>query len=80
MRSSAAGFINLLIVWGVASAAGFVALAALMVMGDWTLLQGLFAAAVIFFVLGTVLSVAFLRPLPGPVRPGSAGFAHAESE
>ena len=78
MKSTAAGLINLLIVWGVASAAGFVAMAALMVMGDWTLLQALFAAAVIFFGLGTVLSVGFLRPLPGPVTPGSAGFAHEE--
>lgn len=78
MKSSAAGLINLLIVWGVASAAGFVAMAALMVMGDWTLLQGLFAAAVIFFALGTILSTAFLRPLPGPAKPGSAGFAHED--
>jgi predicted flap endonuclease-1-like 5' DNA nuclease len=77
---SAAAFINLLIVWGIASATGFVALAALMIMGDWTLLQGLFAAAIIFFVLGGLLSALFLKPLAGPVQPGSAGFAHAESD
>jgi predicted flap endonuclease-1-like 5' DNA nuclease len=76
---SAADFINLLIVWGIASAAGWVAMAALMILADWTVLQGLFAAAIIFFALGAALSFAFLRPLPGPVKPGATGFAHAES-
>jgi predicted flap endonuclease-1-like 5' DNA nuclease len=76
MKSTAAGFINLIIVWGIASATGFVVMAALMILGGWTLLQALFAAAVIFFALGAALSVAFLRPLPGPVSPGTAGFAH----
>lgn len=78
MKSTPAGLINLLIVWGVASAAGFFGMAALMVASDWTLLQALFAAAIIFFVLGTLLSIAFLKPLPGPTKPGSEGFAHAE--
>jgi predicted flap endonuclease-1-like 5' DNA nuclease len=73
MNSNFSALINLGIVWGIASAGGFVAMAALMVMGDWTLLQGLFAAAVIFFALGTLLSLMFLRPLPGPQVPGSAG-------
>jgi len=68
--NSPSGLINLLIVWGVASATGFFAMAALMVAGDWTLLQALFAAAVIFFVLGALLSVLFLKPLNGPVEPG----------
>ena len=76
MKSTAAGFINLIIVWGIASATGFVVMAALMILGGWTLLQALFAAAVIFFAMGAALSVAFLRPLPGPVSPGTAGFAH----
>jgi predicted flap endonuclease-1-like 5' DNA nuclease len=80
MKSTPDGLINLLIVWGIASATGFVAMAALMIMGDWTILQALFAAAVIFFLLGTVLSIAFLKPLPGPVRAGSAGYAHAETK
>jgi hypothetical protein len=61
--NSPSGLINLLIVWGVASAAGWLAMAALMIMDDWTVLQGLFAAAVIFFGLGAVLSFLFLRPL-----------------
>jgi hypothetical protein len=66
----------LLIVWGVASAAGWLAMAALMIMGDWTVLQGLFAAAVIFFGLGAVLSFLFLRPLSEPAE--AARMAHAE--
>lgn len=74
--NSPSGLINLLIVWGVASATGFTAMAALMILGDWTFLQALFAAGVIFFVLGTALSIAFLRPLPGPVEPGK--MAHAD--
>lgn len=75
--NSPSGLINLLIVWGVASATGFLAMAALMIAGDWTLLQALFAAAVIFFVLGSLLSVMFLRPMPGPVEPGK--MAHADA-
>ncbi len=75
--NSPSGLINLLIVWGVASATGFLAMAALMIAGDWTLLQALFAAAVIFFVLGSLLSIMFLRPLPGPVEPGK--MAHADA-
>ncbi|MDG4649092.1 NADH:ubiquinone oxidoreductase [Roseibacterium sp. SDUM158017] len=78
MNSNSGGLINVLIVWGVASAAGFVAMAVLMVLGDWTLVQGIFAAAVVFFVLGGVLSVGFLKPLPGPVRPGTAGYAYSD--
>jgi predicted flap endonuclease-1-like 5' DNA nuclease len=75
MNSTSSSLINLAIVWGVASATGFVAMAGLMILGDWTLLQALFAAAVIFFVLGSVLSWLFMKPLPGPVQAGSAGAA-----
>jgi predicted flap endonuclease-1-like 5' DNA nuclease len=74
--NSPSGLINLLIVWGVASAAGWLAMAALMIMDDWTVLQGLFAAAVIFFGLGAVLSFLFLRPLSEPAE--AARMAHAE--
>lgn len=73
MSSTSGGWINLLIVWGIASATGFVAMAALMMIGDWGLMQAIFAAAVIFLGLGIVLSVLFLNPLPGPQVPGSAG-------
>jgi hypothetical protein len=57
-----------LIVWGVASAAGWLAMAALMIMGDWTVLQGLFAAAVIFFGLGAVLSFCSSGHCPNLLR------------
>lgn len=80
MNGTSGGWINLLIVWAVASAVGFVAMAALMVLGDWRVMQALFAAAVIFLALGTLLSILFLNPLPGPQKPGSAGWdmgAHA---
>ncbi|NKX44339.1 NADH:ubiquinone oxidoreductase [Roseicyclus persicicus] len=75
MKSTSASLISLAIVWGVASAVGFVAMAMLMMLGDWTLLQALFAAAAVFFVLGSVLSLMFLAPLPGPQKPGTAGWA-----
>jgi predicted flap endonuclease-1-like 5' DNA nuclease len=78
MNSTSGGLINLAIVWGIASAAGFVAMAGLMILGDWTLMQALFAAAIIFFVLGSVLSWLFLKPLPGPVRAGSAAMPSAK--
>jgi len=74
MKSTSGTWINLAFVWGIASATGFAAMAALMLIGGWTVMQGLFAAAIIFFVLGGLLSFLFLKPLPGPVRPGSAGW------
>jgi hypothetical protein len=74
--NSLSALINLAIVWGVASATGFLAMAALMIAGDWTLLQALFAAAIIFFVFGTLLSFLFLKPVGGPVEPGK--MAHAD--
>lgn len=73
MRTTSGGLINLLIVWGIASATGFVAMAGLLVLGEWSLMQALFAAAVVFLGLGIVLSVLFLNPLPGPQVPGTAG-------
>ena len=73
MSSTSGGWINLLIVWGIASAVGFVSMAALMLVSDWSVMQALFAAAVIFLGLGIILSVLFLNPLPGPQVPGSAG-------
>jgi predicted flap endonuclease-1-like 5' DNA nuclease len=75
MKSKSAGIIDFGIAWGVASAVGFGGMAALMILGDWGLLQAIFAAAVIFFVVGAVLSLMFLKPLPGPVKPGTAGWA-----
>ena len=75
MKSNSAGIIEFGVAWAVASAVGFGGMAALMILGDWSLLQALFAAAVIFFVVGAVLSLMFLKPLPGPVKPGTAGWA-----
>ena len=75
MKSASGDLINFAIAWGVASAVGFGGMAALMILGDWTVLQAIFAAAVIFFVVGAVLSLMFLKPLPGPVKPGTAGWA-----
>lgn len=74
MNATPGGWINLLIVWAIASFTGVLAMAALMLMGDWGLMQALFAASVIFLVLGTLLSILFLNPLPGPQEPGSAGW------
>jgi predicted flap endonuclease-1-like 5' DNA nuclease len=74
MNSTSGGWINLLIVWAVASAVGFVAMTGLMLVAEWSLMQALFAAAVIFLALGTLLSVLFLSPLPGPQKPGTAGW------
>jgi NADH-quinone oxidoreductase subunit E len=72
MNSTSGGLINMAIVWGIASATGFVAMAGLMILGGWTLIQALFAAAVIFFVLGAILSWLFLKPLPGPASASGA--------
>lgn len=73
MNSTSGGLICAAVTWGVASLVGFFAMAALMALGGWTLLQGLFAAAVIFVVLGLFLSLTVCRALPGPVQPGTAG-------
>jgi predicted flap endonuclease-1-like 5' DNA nuclease len=74
MRSTYDTLINLAFVWGIASLTGFGVMAALMILGDWGIMQGLFAAAIIFFGLGSLLSFLFLKPLPGPQRPGTAGW------
>lgn len=80
MKSTSSGWINLLIVWAIASAVGFVSMAALIILGSWSLMQALFAAAVIFLALGVLLSVLFLNPLPGPQTPGTAGWDMAAGQ
>ena len=80
MSSNSGGLIGLLISLAVASAVGFFAMAALMVLGDWSLLQALFAAAVIFVVLGGLFAYVFSGPTTGPVEPGSAGMHAAARE
>ncbi len=52
--------------WGLAALAGFLAFVLLMVLGDWGFIQAVFAAAVIFAVLGLLLSWILCKPLPGP--------------
>ena len=77
MNSTSGGLINLAIVWGIASAAGFVAMAGLMILGDWTLLQALFAGGPSSFLRARVASVlavpqAAARPDSGR-RSGDTG-------
>lgn len=63
---------NLAFVWGIAVATGLAAMVVLMLIGGWSVIAGLVAAVIIALVLGALLSYLFLRPMPGPVRPGSA--------
>ena len=59
--------------WLVAALGGALALALLMLLGGWTFLQAAFAAAVIFFVAGALISWLICSPLPGPaVSPGAS--------
>jgi predicted flap endonuclease-1-like 5' DNA nuclease len=48
--------------WGMALVAAGIAVALLMVLGDWRLIQALFAAVVIFIILGAVMSWMFCKP------------------
>ena len=50
--------------WALAVGAAIVAAAALMVIGDWRLIQAIFAALVITFVVGPLLQWTLCRPLP----------------
>ena len=74
MNTTSAGWINLLLVWAMASMAGVLAMAALVMLGDRRVMQALFAVAVIFLALGLPLSILFPNPLPGPQRPRSPGW------
>ncbi|MCE8008831.1 hypothetical protein [Aestuariivita sp.] len=60
--------------WAVASLSGFLAAALLIVAADWTFLQSMFIAALIFFVAGALLSWLICKPLPpiGTVNPHGA--------
>ncbi|MBF9032191.1 hypothetical protein HKCCE3408_17460, partial [Rhodobacterales bacterium HKCCE3408] len=50
--------------WLIAGLVGVLAAAALIAVGSWTLLQGIFAGLVIAAVLGVVFAVVFCRELP----------------
>ena len=66
--------------WGVGLLAGVLALALLMILGDWRFIQGAFVGVLVFLIGGALLSWAFCRPLPGDAdasQPGSAAGASA---
>ena len=52
--------------WAVAVLAGLLGAVLLMLLGDWRLIQALFAAVVIIIILGALLSWIVCKPLPGP--------------
>ncbi|AHM02646.1 NADH-ubiquinone oxidoreductase chain E [Roseibacterium elongatum DSM 19469] len=71
------GLICLAVSWGVATLAGIVIMALLMVVGDWTLLQALYVGVIAIVVFGIVLAVTMCRPLPAPRQPGDLKAAPA---
>lgn len=63
--------------WAMGAAAGFVAFVMLMALGDWGFIQAVFGAAVVFVVLGGLLSWILCKPLP-PLGSVKAGLEEAE--
>ena len=63
--------------WAMGAAAGFVAFVMLMALGDWGFIQAVFGAAVVFVVLGGLLSWILCKPLP-PLGSVQAGLKEAE--
>ena len=63
--------------WAMGAAAGFVAFVMLMALGDWGFIQAVFGAAVVFVVLGGLLSWILCKPLP-PLGSVQAGLEEAE--
>ncbi|MCL4187341.1 MAG: NADH:ubiquinone oxidoreductase [Rhodobacteraceae bacterium] len=59
--------------WGIAALAGILAGVLLWLLGGWTAWQSIFAALFVAVVLGILFAWLFLRPLPAPAVPGSAG-------
>lgn len=55
--------------WLMAVGAGFVAIALLMVIGDWRLIQALFAFAVLTIILGALLQWLVCKPMAAPGAP-----------
>lgn len=53
--------------WGMAAFAAFLAFVLLLVLGDWRVIQAIFAAGVILIGVGLGMSWLFCTPLPGPV-------------
>jgi predicted flap endonuclease-1-like 5' DNA nuclease len=52
--------------WGLAVLAGALAFVLLMLVGDWTFIQAVFAAVVITIIVGALVSWIACKPLPGP--------------
>jgi NADH-quinone oxidoreductase subunit E len=60
--------------WGLALLAALLAAVMLMVLGDWRLIQAIFAGVVIFIIVGALVSWIACKPLPAPktsVQPKS---------
>ncbi|MDP5333827.1 MAG: endonuclease [Paracoccaceae bacterium] len=64
--------------WAMGAAAGFVAFVMLMALGDWDFIQAVFGAAVVFVVLGGLLSWILCKPLP-PLGSVQAGLDEADT-
>ena len=58
--------------WALGAGAGLVAFVILMALGDWSFIQAVFGAAVVFIVLGGLLSWILCKPLPalGEIKAG----------
>lgn len=52
--------------WIIAALIGLAAAIALMVVADWSFLQGIFIGLLLFVILGLLLGYLLCRPLPGP--------------
>ncbi len=76
MNKSNGGGDSALMCWGLAALAAALAFVLLLVLGDWRVIQAIFAAGVIFVGLGLAMSWLFCRPLPAPAGT-SAPKAHA---
>ncbi len=63
--------------WAMGAAAGFVAFVMLMALGGWGFIQAVFGAAVVFVVLGGLLSWILCKPLP-PLGSVQAGLEEAD--
>ncbi len=64
--------------WAMGAAAGLVAFVMLLALGGWGFIQAVFGAAVIFVVLGGLMSLIFCKPLP-PLGGVKAGLDEAEN-
>lgn len=68
--------------WAIGAAAGFVAFVMLMALGGWGFIQAVFGGAVIFILLGGLLSWILCKPLPalGEIQAGMAEIDAADTK